>query len=191
MKKTLLTFTMAALSFVAIAQPGELPVFYLESQPFEAVDQVILNIEYYVSDIDSQVLLPDTLKDSALLYTPFRPYSSLQIKPTELPGTYRPEMLAFVHNDEIVKIVFGSHTFHFDEGVLLRSWQECSQVTAMGQCGGFVTKSNTYFYWSGDRVHRSIGWQSHSHPCGCIEEMNYEYKQIKALLYKAENMLDK
>ena len=189
MRKLILTICLVAGSFLAKSQPGELPKFVYQSTPFQPINDVVLSTERYINEIESTGLTPVTLQDSALLFQPFTPHSNLQFKPSELPGSYKPEMVVYLDDNEIVKIVFGNHTFHFVGENLLRSWHHCLQVTAMGQCGGFVTSANTFYYWNGSRVYRSIAWQSHPHPCACYEEGMYDYKTAMALLFKAQNLL--
>ena len=189
MKMFCLAVGLLVGSLYGVAQPE---IFFgVPQSPVQVkpIDDYIIQIENHTEHFETLKLNLDTLTDSLLYFKPYSPYSPFHFEQNAVPYSFKPELVISGFENEIVKITFGNHTFHFREGALLRSWVHCSQVTAMGQCGGFVTTSNAVDYWNGSRVYRSISWYSHPHPCGCYQEKGYGYDIIMELYKMAEEYL--
>jgi hypothetical protein len=186
MKKFVLLNLLLLTAVDSFGQPGG----YTIPRTPDPLDDYVLGIEEYINERSAIEMEVFAIQDSGIEQLSYDLRGGLPFIPDSEPEKKQDEVLfVYLLEDEIHKIVLGDHTFHFKEGYLLRSWQFCSQVTAMGQCGGFVTSAHTFWYWSGDQVHRSIGWQSHRHPCQCFERVMYDYRSVMSLYKKAESSL--
>jgi hypothetical protein len=166
------------------AQPGNsIP------PPYPAIDGHLLWIEEKRATIDRMDLDVFEMTDSSIMQIEIRVsrYETLEIEQINEPRITHD--LVYVQDGEIYKITKESHTFHYEQGHLIRSYYLCQHLTAMGLCGGLITTAQTYMYWKGDFAYKTIDSHQVRHPCACYSSIKYGYRIAMELYEHAENLL--